>query len=58
VGWANVAALGVNAALNVVLIPRLGGQGAALATLASVAVLYGLHVWNVWRLGVFSSRTP
>jgi O-antigen/teichoic acid export membrane protein len=56
VGWANIAALALNAALNLALIPRLGGLGAALATLASLTVLYALHVWNVWRLGLLTAR--
>ncbi len=52
VGWANVVALVFNAGLNLFLIPRFGGTGAALATLASLVLLYGMHVWNVVRLGL------
>ncbi len=57
VAVANVVAIAVNAGLNVVLIPAYGATGTALATLVSLVVLNGLHLWNAHnRLAVPQSR--
>ncbi len=55
-----VTALGISALLNIllnlILIPRWGMTGAALASAASSSVWNALLVWRAWkRLGIFSS---
>ena len=49
VAVANVIALSVNVGLNIVLIPAYGAMGTAFATLVSLVVLNGLHLWNAYR---------
>ena len=41
--------LGVSALLNVVLVPRLGGLGAAYAASAAMAVGFVIAAWLTWR---------
>lgn len=55
VAWANAWAIACNAGLNLLLIPKFGASGTALATLASFGVLYALHHRNVRRLGLLCS---
>lgn len=50
IGVTGVAAL-LNAALNLVLVPRFGPSGAAVATSVGYGSMFGLHVWNARRLG-------
>lgn len=52
VAWSNAWAIACNVGLNLVLIPRFGASGTALATLASFVVLTALHHRNVRRLGL------
>lgn len=52
VGGATVVAALVNIALNLVAIPALGLNGAALATLVSYGVLAGILTWRAGRSGV------
>jgi O-antigen/teichoic acid export membrane protein len=47
--WNNFAAAIVNLALSLVLIPRFGVTGAAVASLLSVGVLLGAIVFQVYR---------
>ncbi len=51
VGWATLAAAGLNLALSVLLIPRLQGAGAALANTLSLAALAIYFGWEIrgWR---------
>ncbi|WP_226482522.1 lipopolysaccharide biosynthesis protein [Natrinema amylolyticum] len=49
-GVTGVAAL-LNAALNLVLVPRFGPSGAAIATSLGYGSMFGLHVWNARGLG-------
>jgi O-antigen/teichoic acid export membrane protein len=48
----SLVALAVNVVLNVVLIPRMGGTGAALATTVSYAVLAAVALAGLARAGV------
>ena len=48
----SLVALAVNVALNLVLIPRMSGTGAALATTASYAVLAAVALAGLARAGV------
>jgi O-antigen/teichoic acid export membrane protein len=48
----SLVALALNVALNVVLIPRMGGTGAALATTVSYAVLAAVALAGLARAGV------
>lgn len=41
----NIAGAGLNCVLNLMLVPALGIQGAALATLTSAAAMFGLHMF-------------
>lgn len=43
--WINMVALALNIGLNIILIPRYGYVGAALATLATFMGLSGMGVW-------------
>lgn len=45
-----VAAL-LNLVLNLILIPKYGMNGAAVATSVSYGSMFGLHVWSAMRLG-------
>lgn len=45
-----VAAL-LNLVLNLILIPKYGMNGAAVATSVSYGSMFGLHVWSAVRLG-------
>lgn len=57
VAVSNGVAILCNFALNIVLIPRFGAPGAAVATVISVALLCGLHLRTVRRrLGLFAAR--
>src|SRR6185503_15655799 len=47
---ASVSAAGINVGLNLLLIPRLGMRGAALATLASEAALLGIGLAGLMGL--------
>lgn len=42
-------ALLVNIVANVILVPRMGVEGAAVAWALSIAVANGLALWQVWR---------
>jgi O-antigen/teichoic acid export membrane protein len=48
----SVVALAVNVALNLILIPRMSGTGAALATTVSYAVLAAVALVGLARAGV------
>ncbi|WP_408959714.1 lipopolysaccharide biosynthesis protein [Natrinema sp. 74] len=50
IGVTAVAAL-LNAVLNLLLVPRFGPSGAAIATSIGYGSMFGLHVWNARRLG-------
>ena len=52
IAWIAAAALVVNVAASLVLIPRLGFEGAAIATALASAVEALLSVWSLRRLGV------
>jgi O-antigen/teichoic acid export membrane protein len=52
-GWSlgsSLAMLGGNVLLNAILVPRLGGTGAALATLISALAAKALSAAMLWRL--------
>ena len=46
----NVVKLGLNIILSLILIPPLGIEGAALATMVAITVQLLLQVWEVWRI--------
>lgn len=46
----SVAALGINLALNVVLIPLYGMVGAGVAWAVSIVLWNALRLWQVWRV--------
>jgi len=48
----------VNVALNIVLIPRFGLEGAAIATLISMLAVHTVRVVIVWKLYQLWSVTP
>lgn len=50
IGVTAVAA-GTNLALNGVLIPLYGMNGAAVATSISYGSMFGLYVWAAWKIG-------
>jgi len=45
-------AAGINGVLNLILIPRFGMAGAAIATSVGYSSMFGLHVWNARKLGI------
>ncbi len=47
--WVTLAGLALNVGLNVVLIPAMSYQGAALATLLTEVVVLGAMWWAVWK---------
>jgi len=51
--WMAVASLGVNVALNLILIPRYSYNGAAIATVVSEGVSFAGSVWIARRSVVF-----
>ncbi len=54
VAWVSIVAIIANLALNVVLLPRIGVMGAAIATLLSYALQAALTAWLSLRLLPFS----
>ena len=60
-GWtvpASIAALCVNIGGNALLIPRMGGTGAALSTIAAYLVLAGVLWWAARRHAPMPHRLP
>lgn len=45
------AAAGINLVLNLLLIPRFGMHGAAVATSVGYASMFAFHLWSARRLG-------
>ncbi len=59
VAAASGTAIAVNVVLNYLLVPRYGATGTALATLVSLMLLNGLHLWNAQRrLGLIVPTSP
>jgi O-antigen/teichoic acid export membrane protein len=56
--WATAAGLGVNLILNLILIPGMGGEGAAIATIASQVVPLCLNVYFVGKYLELHVRLP
>ena len=50
--YVNFIAIALNIILNLLLIPPLGGAGAAIATLISLTTLYGLYAYFAWRTSI------
>jgi len=51
--WTSLSACVANIVLNIILIPKMGIQGAAIATLASYLVCYILRIFDTRRLIYF-----
>jgi len=51
--WTSLSACLANIVLNIILIPKMGIQGAAIATLASYLVCYILRIFDTRRLIYF-----
>lgn len=51
--WTSMSACVANIVLNIILIPKMGIQGAAIATLASYLVCYILRIFDTRRLIYF-----
>lgn len=45
------SAAAINATLNVILIPRYGMHGAALATSVGYGSMFAFHTWTAWTVG-------
>lgn len=57
--WLNILVVALNIALNLLLIPRLGMLGSAVATAVSQALVNGLrllYVYNLYKVQPFSPR--
>lgn len=48
--WCNFGAAALNFAVAMVLVPRLGVTGAAVAFLVGITAVHGTLAWQVWRL--------
>lgn len=46
----NIIKLALNVGLSVLLIPYLGIEGAALATMVAITTQLSIQVWEVWKL--------
>lgn len=56
--WTALLGAGSNVLLNLLLIPRMGAMGAALATLASYVLVFFVRAGTVSRLMPFSLAAP
>ncbi|MBQ6385760.1 MAG: oligosaccharide flippase family protein [Lachnospiraceae bacterium] len=50
--FATMCGAGSNVILNLIFIPRYGYVAAAFTTVAGYAVLFGIHFFLVWRMGM------
>lgn len=54
--WTSLSACVANIILNIILIPKMGIQGAAIATLASYLICYIIRIFDTRRLIYFKVR--